>query len=70
MVHPNVLANAGVDPGEYQGFAFGMGIERLAMLKYGVSDMRRMFESDLRWIGHYGFDPIDFPSVPSGLNAG
>ena len=57
MVHPNVLKNCGIDPNEYQGFAFGMGIERIAMLKYGIPDLRTFFESDLRWLKHYGFGP-------------
>ena len=61
MVHPNVLRNCGVDPDEYQGFAFGMGIERMAMLKYGIPDLRTFFEADVRWLGHYGFDPISRP---------
>lgn len=61
MVHPNVLKNCGVDPDEYQGFAFGAGIERLTMLKYGIPDLRTFFESDIRWLGHYGFDPLDRP---------
>ncbi len=57
MVHPNVLKNAGIDPQKWQGFAFGMGIERLAMLKYGIPDLRTFFESDVRWLNHYGFAP-------------
>ena len=59
MVHPNVLKNCGIDPNEYQGFAFGMGVERVAMLKYGIPDLRTFFESDLRWLRHYGFGPLD-----------
>lgn len=59
MVHPNVLKNCGLDPDEYQGFAFGMGIERMAMLKYGIPDLRTFFESDVRWLKHYGFEPQD-----------
>ena len=62
MVHPNVLKNCGLDPDEYQGFAFGMGIERIAMLKYGIPDLRTFFESDVRWLEHYGFDPLDRPN--------
>jgi len=62
MVHPNVLKNCGIDPDEYQGFAFGMGIERVAMLKYGIPDLRTFFESDLRWLRHYGFGPMDQPN--------
>ncbi|HVA11892.1 MAG TPA: phenylalanine--tRNA ligase subunit alpha [Stellaceae bacterium] len=66
MVHPKVLANCGLDPAEYQGFAFGMGIERIAMLKYGIPDLRTFYESDLRWLRHYGFLPLDQPSLVSG----
>jgi phenylalanyl-tRNA synthetase alpha chain len=66
MVHPTVLANCGVDPAEYQGFAFGMGIERVAMLKYGIPDLRTMYDSDLRWLRHYGFVPLDIPSPVRG----
>ena len=62
MVHPKVLENCGLDPNEYQGFAFGMGIERIAMLKYGIPDLRTFFESDLRWLRHYGFQFFDRPS--------
>jgi phenylalanyl-tRNA synthetase alpha chain len=58
MVHPNVLKNCGIDPDEYQGFAFGMGIERFTMLKYGIPDLRTFFESDIRWLKHYGFNPL------------
>ena len=63
MVHPNVLINCGLDPNEYQGFAFGMGIERLAMLKYGIPDLRPFYNSDTRWLGHYGFSAFDVPSL-------
>ncbi|MCK6418581.1 MAG: phenylalanine--tRNA ligase subunit alpha [Alphaproteobacteria bacterium] len=59
MVHPNVLKNCGIDPDVFQGFAFGTGLERLAMLKYGIPDLRTFFESDVRWLGHYGFSPLD-----------
>ncbi len=59
MVHPNVLKKCGIDPNEWQGFAFGMGIERIAMLKYGIPDLRTFFESDLRWLKHYGFGPLE-----------
>lgn len=62
MVHPNVIKNFGLDPDEYQGFAFGMGIERLAMLKYGIPDLRTFFEGDTRWLDHYGFDPLKRPN--------
>ncbi|MDB5409198.1 MAG: pheS [Rhodospirillales bacterium] len=68
MVHPKVLANCGIDPDEYQGFAFGMGIERIAMLKYGIPDLRTFYESDLRWLRHYGFVPLDVPSMVGGLS--
>ena len=68
MVHPKVLAAGGIDPNEWQGFAFGMGIDRIAMLKYGIPDLRAFFESDLRWLRHYGFAPGDVPSVPGGLS--
>jgi len=66
MVHPQVLRNCGIDPGEYQGFAFGMGIERVAMLKYGIPDLRTFYESDLRWLRYYGFLPLDIPSLVRG----
>ncbi len=66
MVHPKVLANCGIDPSEYQGFAFGMGIERVAMLKYGIPDLRTFYDSDLRWLRHYGFLPLDIPSPVRG----
>ena len=68
MVHPKVLAAAGIDSEEYQGFAFGMGIDRLAMLKYGIPDLRAFFESDLRWLKHYGFAALDIPTVFGGLS--
>ncbi len=68
MVHPKVLVNCGIDPEEYQGFAFGMGIERIAMLKYGIPDLRTFYESDLRWLRHYGFVPLDVPSMVGGLS--
>ncbi|MEI6557639.1 MAG: phenylalanine--tRNA ligase subunit alpha [Rhodospirillaceae bacterium] len=67
MVHPKVLANCGIDPAKYQGYAFGMGIERIAMLKYGIPDLRTFFEADLRWLRHYGFLPLDMPSLAQGL---
>jgi phenylalanyl-tRNA synthetase alpha chain len=66
MVHRKVLLNCGLDPELYQGFAFGMGIERIAMLKYGIPDLRTFFESDLRWLRHYGFLPLDQPSLVAG----
>jgi phenylalanyl-tRNA synthetase alpha chain len=68
MVHPHVLLNCGIDPNDYQGFAFGLGIERMAMLKYGIPDLRAFFESDLRWLRHYGFLPFDIPSNTGGLS--
>ena len=68
MVHPNVLRNCGIDPNEYQGFAFGMGVDRLAMLKYGVPDLRPMFEADVRWLAHYGFSAFAAPNPASGLS--
>ena len=67
MVHPKVLIAGGVDPDKYQGFAFGMGIDRIAMLKYGIPDLRAFFDSDLRWLRHYGFAPLDIPTVAGGL---
>lgn len=68
MVHPNVLTNCGLDPDEYQGFAFGMGVDRLAMLKYGIPDLRDFFAADARWLEHYGFDPLDQPNLATGLS--
>ena len=68
MVHPNVMKNCGLDPDEYQGFAWGMGIDRIAMLKYGMSDLRAFFEADVRWLSHYGFRPLDFPTLAGGLS--
>ena len=68
MVHPKVLANCGIDPTRYQGFAFGMGIERIAMLKYGIPDLRTFYDSDLRWLKHYGFNPLERPSLTGGLS--
>ncbi len=68
MVNPKVLENCGIDSTKYQGFAFGMGVERIAMLKYGIPDLRTFFESDLRWLRHYGFSALDVPGVAGGLN--
>src|ERR1700760_314524 len=68
MVHPNVLKNCGIDPNEYQGFAWGLGIARIAMLKYGMNDLRAFFEADVRWLTHYGFRPLDFPTLAGGLS--
>ncbi|MBS1183050.1 MAG: pheS [Proteobacteria bacterium] len=67
MVHPNVIRAAGLDPDVYQGFAFGMGIDRIAMLKYGMPDLRAFFDADARWLKHYGFRPLDLPSLYGGL---
>jgi len=67
MVHPAVLENVGVDPDQWQGFAFGMGIDRMAMLKYGIPDLRTFFEADLRWLRHYGFAALDWPTTFAGL---
>jgi phenylalanyl-tRNA synthetase alpha chain len=69
MVHPNVLRNCGLDPDVYQGFAWGLGIDRIAMLKYGMPDLRAFFEADVRWLAHYGFRPLDFPTLAGGLSA-
>ncbi len=69
MVHPRVLANCGLDPDEWQGFAFGCGIDRLAMLKYGMTDLRAFFDADLRWLKHYGFAAIDVPTLSAGVGA-
>jgi phenylalanyl-tRNA synthetase alpha chain len=68
MVHPNVLRAVGVDPEVWQGFAFGMGIDRVAMLKYGIPDLRTFFEADLRWLRHYGFSALDVPTTYGGLS--
>lgn len=67
MVHPNVLRHCGIDPDEYQGFAFGLGIERFVMLKYGIPDLRTFFEGDTRWLDHYGFDALDRPNLATGI---
>jgi phenylalanyl-tRNA synthetase alpha chain len=66
MMHPNVLRAGGIDPDQWQGFAFGMGIDRMAMLKYGIPDLRAFFESDLRWLRHYGFSALEAPTVHAG----
>ncbi len=68
MVNPKVLAHCGIDPNEYQGFAWGMGIDRIAMLKYGIPDLRAFFDCDLRWLKHYGFVPLDVPTLGGGLS--
>jgi len=69
MVHPNVIRAGGLDPDRYQGYAFGIGLDRLAMLKYGIPDLRAFFESDLRWLRHYGFRALDVPTLSGGLSA-
>jgi phenylalanyl-tRNA synthetase alpha chain len=69
MVHPNVLRACNIDPDVYQGFAWGMGIDRIAMLKYGMPDLRQLFESDVRWLNHYGFKPLDVPTLAGGLSS-
>ncbi|WP_018631374.1 phenylalanine--tRNA ligase subunit alpha [Neomegalonema perideroedes] len=68
MVHPNVLRAGGVDPDQWQGFAFGMGLDRLAMLKYGIADLRGFFDADLRWLRHYGFNPLNVPTLRGGVS--
>ncbi|MGQ0661585.1 phenylalanine--tRNA ligase subunit alpha, partial [Sphingosinicella sp.] len=67
MVHPRVIANCGLDPDEWQGFAFGCGIDRLAMLKYGMDDLRAFFDGDIRWLKHYGFRALDVPTLSGGV---
>ena len=67
MVHSNVLRHCGIDPDEHQGFAWGMGIDRIAMLKYGMPDLRPFFDADVRWLSHYGFRPLDIPTLAGGL---
>jgi phenylalanyl-tRNA synthetase alpha chain len=69
MVHPKVIAAAGLDPNEWQGFAFGCGIDRLAMLKYGMDDLRAFFDGDLRWMKHYGFNALQMPTLSGGISA-
>jgi phenylalanyl-tRNA synthetase alpha chain len=69
MVHPKVIANCGLDPDEWQGFAFGTGVDRLAMLKYGMDDLRAFFDGDLRWLKHYGFRALDVPTLSGGVGA-
>jgi phenylalanyl-tRNA synthetase alpha chain len=68
MVHPNVIKAGGLDPEKYQGFAFGMGLDRIAMLKYGIPDLRAFFEADLRWLRHYGFRALQVPTLAGGLS--
>ena len=69
MVHPNVIRHGGHDPDRYQGFAWGMGIDRIAMLKYGMPDLRAFFDADVRWLNHYGFRPLDLPTLAGGLSS-
>ena len=69
MVHPNVLRNCGLDPEKYQGFAFGVGLDRLAMLKYGIPDLRQFFAADVRWLSHYGFSVLDVPTLGGGISS-
>ena len=69
MVHPKVIANCGLDPNEWQGFAFGTGVDRLAMLKYGMDDLRAFFDGDLRWLKHYGFSALNVPTLSGGVSA-
>ena len=69
MVHPRVIANCGLDPDDWQGFAFGCGIDRLAMLKYGMDDLRAFFDGDIRWLKHYGFRALDVPTLSAGVGA-
>jgi phenylalanyl-tRNA synthetase alpha chain len=68
MVHPNVIRHGGLDPERYQGWAFGMGLDRIAMLKYGIPDLRAFFEADLRWLKHYGFRALQVPTLAGGLS--
>ena len=68
MVHPNVLTSCEVDSERYTAYAFGMGIDRIAMLKYGMPDLRAFFDADLRWLRHYGFSALDVPSLAGGLS--
>jgi len=69
MVHPKVIANCGLDPERYQGWAFGMGLDRITMLKYGIPDLRDMFNADLRWLRHYGFSAFDVPTLAGGMSS-
>ena len=69
MVHRRVLENCGIDPDVYSGFAFGTGVDRLAMLKYGMDDLRAFFDGDVRWLGHYGFGALDVPTLSGGVGA-
>ena len=69
MVHPKVIESCGLDPDEWQGFAFGCGIDRLAMLKYGMDDLRPFFDGDIRWLKHYGFSALETPTLSGGVGA-
>ncbi|MEM8825957.1 MAG: phenylalanine--tRNA ligase subunit alpha, partial [Pseudomonadota bacterium] len=69
MVNRRVIENCGLDPQEWQGFAFGAGIDRLAMLKYGMTDLRPFFDGDARWLSHYGFSPFAVPTLSGGVGA-
>ncbi|RYE06481.1 MAG: phenylalanine--tRNA ligase subunit alpha [Rickettsiaceae bacterium] len=68
MVHPQVLKNVGIEPDSFRGFAFGMGVDRFAMIKYGINDVRQFFDNDLRWLKHYNFASFDIPSIVGGLS--
>ena len=69
MVYPNGLVAVGMDPEVKQGFAWGMGIDRIAMLKYGIADLRQVFDNDVRWLNHYGFRPLDLPTLVGGVSS-
>ena len=69
MVNRRVIANCGLDPDVWQGFAFGVGVDRLAMLKYGMDDLRAFFDGDLRWLAHYGFNALSVPTLSGGISA-
>ena len=69
MVNRKVIAMSGLDPDEWQGFAFGVGVDRLAMLKYGMDDLRAFFDGDVRWLAHYGFSAFDQPTLSAGVGA-
>jgi phenylalanyl-tRNA synthetase alpha chain len=69
MVNRRVIEMSDLDPDEWQGFAFGVGVDRLAMLKYGMDDLRAFFDGDVRWLRHYGFSPFDQPTLSAGVGA-
>ena len=69
MVNRKVIAAGGLDPDQWQGFAFGVGVDRLAMLKYGMDDLRAFFDGDVRWLAHYGFAPLDVPTLSGGVGS-